>query len=63
MSVKMVNTVHQLKVLPASQPPPQWGLLTYERAPWETLGFNSGYYMHMFFERKLTKTSARFVTF
>ena len=47
MSVKMVNIVHQVKVLPASHPrlpascpPPQWGLLTYERDPWETLGFD-----------------------
>lgn len=48
MSVKMVNTVHQVNVLPASHPrlppshsPPQWGLLTlYERDPWETLWFD-----------------------
>jgi len=26
--------------LPPSHPPPQWGLLTYERDPWEPLGFD-----------------------
>ena len=44
----MVNEVNQVKVLPPSHTPspnasclpPQWGLLTYERDPWEPLGFD-----------------------